>query len=169
MKKILFLDIDGVIAIPEPVKKCGLNHKRQLLLGKILKETNCDIVISSSWRKHTLEDTKQYFLDNGFIFTDKIIGVTIRAYHYIDTNEKIHLSIPRGVEIKQWLDTNIHSNNGKDFNRLKLGVDFTYCILDDDSDMLLEHRNNFIKTNGSNGLTQKDVDKTIAILNNNII
>lgn len=169
MKKILFLDIDGVLSIPDFNIGWELNISKQKLLGKIIEKTNCDIVLSSSWRKNTLEETKNYMTLKGFLFSDKIIGITIRAYHYIDTKEKIHLSIPRGVEIKQWLDTNIHSNNGKDFNRLKLGVDFTYCILDDDSDMLLEHRNNFIKTNGSNGLTQKDVDKTIVILNNNII
>jgi hypothetical protein len=53
----------------------------------------------------------------GFLFYDKIIGVTIRAYQYLDKTKKIHLSIPRGVEIMQWLDTNVHSDNGINFKR----------------------------------------------------
>ena len=39
------------------------------------------------------------------MYNDILIGVTIRAYHYIDQKSKIHLSIPRGVEIKQWQPT----------------------------------------------------------------
>lgn len=169
MKKILFLDIDGVLSIPDFNIGWELNISKQKLLGKILKETNCDIVLSSSWRKNTLEETKNYMTLKGFLFSDKIIGITIRAYHYIDTKEKIHLSIPRGVEIKQWLDTNIHSNNGKDYKFLESGIDYTYCIVDDDDDMLLEHQNNFIKTNSEKGLTQKNAIKIINILNNNTI
>lgn len=169
MKKILFLDIDGVLSIPDFNIGWELNISKQKLLGKIIEKTNCDIVLSSSWRKNTLEETKNYMTLKGFLFSDKIIGITIRAYHYIDKKEKIHLSIPRGVEIKQWLDTNIHSNNGKDYKFLESGIDYTYCIVDDDDDMLLEHQNNFIKTNSEKGLTQKNAIKIINILNNNTI
>lgn len=101
----------------------------------------------------------------GFRFCDKIIGVTIRAYHYLDPNKKIHLSIPRGVEIKQWIDTNVHSDNGKNWERKKIGVDYTYVILDDDSDMLLEQKDYFIRTCGDIGLTPSDVKTAIQILN----
>ena len=169
MKKILFLDIDGVLSIPDFNIGWELNISKQKLLGKIIEKTNCDIVLSSSWRKNTLEETKNYMTLKGFLFSDKIIGITIRAYHYIDKKEKIHLTIPRGVEIKQWLDTNIHSNNGKDYKFLEYGIDYTYCIVDDDDDMLLEHQNNFIKTNSEKGLTQKNAIKIINILNNNTI
>lgn len=166
MQKIIFLDIDGVLATPDYLKDgCwALNPEKQKLLGEILSWTEAKIVLSSSWRKHTLEDTKAYMKKEGFLFTDEIIGVTIRAYHYIEKG--IHLSIPRGVEIKQWIDTNIHSNNGKDWSRKKLRVDYNYLILDDDNDMLLEHKNNFIRTDGMIGLTSEDVVKSVAILNN---
>jgi DNA modification methylase len=50
----------------------------------ILKKTNAKIVLSSSWRKNTLEDTIKYMEKRGFRFCDKIVGVTIRAYHYIE-------------------------------------------------------------------------------------
>lgn len=103
--------------------------------------------------------------NEGFLFTDKLIGVTIRAYQWLERGTGIHLSIPRGVEIKQWIDTHIHSNNGKDWNKKILGKDYTYVILDDDTDMLLEHKNNFIKINGNTGLTNKHVKVAISILN----
>jgi len=168
MKKYIFLDIDGVIATPEYTNNgvwC-LNPEKQKLLKKIIDNTGAKIVLSSSWRYSSLERTKQHMKDEGFLFNDILIDVTIRAYHYLEKGTKIHLSIPRGVEIKQWIDANIHSDNGKNWNRKKLGVDFTYVILDDDTDMLLEHKDNFIKTNSTKGLTINGVNKAIEILNN---
>ena len=97
-----------------------------------------------------------------FLFSDKIIGITIRAYHYIQKG--IHLSIPRGVEIKQWIDTHIYSDNGKNWKRKRLGVDYNYVILDDDTDMLLEQKDHFIQCDGMIGLTNEQVDKAIEIL-----
>ena len=183
MKKYIFLDIDGVIATPETVigGMWALTPSRQQLLGRILKETGAKIVLSSSWRKNTLEDTIQYMKNKGFLFCDDVIGITIRAYDHIKRG--VHLSIPRGVEIKQWLDTHveypwyadrscqkdheIYDENGN-FKKLrgnKYGIDFSYVIIDDDGDMLLEHRNNFIKTNGMIGMTKRHANEAIKILN----
>lgn len=77
----------------------------------------------------------------------------------------IHLSIPRGVEIKQWIDTHIHSENGKNWNYKEIGSDFNYVILDDDSDMLLEQAEHFVKTDTLLGLSEDDVERAIKILN----
>lgn len=167
MIKIIFLDIDGVLATPEYLKDglWALHPEKQKLLGKLLINTDAKIVLSSSWRLSTLEETKKHMQAEGFLFIFKIIGVTIRAYQYLERGTGVHLSIPRGVEIKQWIDTNIHSDNGKNWNRKKLGIDFTYVILDDESDMLLEHKDNFVKTKGEIGLTEDDVNMAIEILN----
>jgi len=166
--KIIFLDIDGVLAVPNPLKKggvWGLSEEKQHLLGKILTQTDAKIVLSSSWRLHTLEKTREYMTSEGFMFSDKIIGITIRAYHYLQKGTGIHLSIPRGVEIKQWLDTNIHSNQGKDWSRKELNKDFTYVIIDDDGDMLLEQKDQFILTDSYAGLQDVHVDQAVKILN----
>jgi hypothetical protein len=167
MDKYIFLDIDGVIATPESIidGEWGLVESKQLLLKQILDKTNAKIVLSSSWRLHSLEETKAYMTEEGFMFSDLIVGVTIRAYQYIDTSTKIHLSIPRGVEIHQWIDTNVHSDNGKNFKRKKIGLDYQYVILDDDSDMLYVQRNNFILTDSTLGLTDVDCENAIKILN----
>lgn len=167
MQRIIFLDIDGVIATPEYLKdgQWALNPEKQKLLGEILAKTDAKIVLSSSWRCATLEKTKEHMDEEGFLFTDKLIGVTIRAYQFLERGTKIHLSIPRGVEIKQWIDTHIHSDNGKNWKRKKLGKDFTYVIIDDDNDMLLEHKENFVQTKSEIGLTDVDVSDAVKILN----
>ena len=167
MQKIIFLDIDGVLATPEYLKdgEWALNPVKQNILKSIIDETDAKIVLSSSWRLHTLEETKEFMLQEGFLFVDRIIGVTIRAYHYIDKSFKIHLSIPRGVEIQQWIDTHIHSDNGKNWERKKLGVDYQYVILDDDSDMLYTQRFNFIQTDSEIGLMMWEATKAVEILN----
>lgn len=167
MDKYIFLDIDGVIATPETVEEglWGLTTSKQQLLGKILDETGAKIVLSSSWRHNDLKSTIDYMSEKGFLFCDKLIGVTLRLYKYIDREQKIHLSIPRGLEIDQWIDTHIHSNNGKDWSRKEIGKDFTYVIIDDDADMLLEQKDYFIRTDGMVGLTDLDVTRAVGILN----
>ena len=168
MEKIIFLDMDGVLAIPSCLKDgmWALSGEKQKLLGKILDQTDAKIVLSSSWRYATLEKTKEHMESEGFLFNDKLIGVTIRAYHYLEKGTGIHLSIPRGVEIKQWIDTYIHSDNGKNWERKKVGKDFTYIILDDDRDMLLEQKAHFLNTNSEIGLSDDIVERAVAILNN---
>lgn len=165
MDKYIFLDIDGVIATPDRIVdgEWALVDTCQDNLGEILNKTNAYIVLSSSWRKNTLKNTIYYMSEMGFKYTDKIVGITIRSYKYLQKG--IHLSIPRGVEIKQWIDTNVHSDNGKNFIRKELGKDYNYVILDDHTDMLLEHRNNFIRTDSRKGLNEEDVIEAINILN----
>lgn len=165
---IIFLDVDGVVSTAK--SKYALDKEKVDLLGKIIDATDAKIVISSSWRMHTLEKTIEYLstIDEhrvpfAFPYCDRIIGITIRAYHYV--TQGIHLSIPRGVEIKQWIDTNIHSDNGKNWSRKSLGSDFNYVILDDDCDMLLEQKDNFVNTDSYLGLQDKDVELAIEILN----
>ena len=165
--KILFLDIDGVIS----TQKSGyaLDKDACDLLGKIIDATDAKIVITSSWRRNTVEYTKWKLTTIGdfvpfpFPYVDKIIGVTIRAYAYV--TQGVHLGIPRGVEIKQWIGTHIHSDNGQNWDWKEIGVDFNYVILDDDSDMLLEQAEHFVKTDTYLGLSEDDVERAIKILN----
>ena len=68
----------------------------------------------------------------------------------------------RGYEIKAWLNKNIDKVE-------------TYCIIDDDDDILEEQINNFVKTSGNfdhidcddigYGLTKVCADNVIKILN----
>ena len=47
----------------------------------------------------------------------------------------------------------------------KLGVDYQYVILDDDSDMLYTQRFNFIQTDSEIGLMMWEATKAVEILN----
>lgn len=169
MDKYIFLDIDGVLATPKSIEGVGgewkIEDEKQELLKHIIDSTGAKIVLSSSWRKWDLDTTKEFMKEEGFWFSDLIVGVTIRSYQYLDRTKKIHLSIPRGVEIKQWIDTHIHSNNGKDWDYKSVGKDYQYVILDDEVDMLYTQRNNFIHTSSNLGLTLQDSKDAIRILN----
>lgn len=163
--KILFLDFDGVITTLESGWR--LCPKKMELLGRILDETDAKIVISSSWRRNTLEETLEFIgggcvnaKDNPFPYCDEVIGITNRMYAFsyndpINSNGKRpNYLIPRGVEIDRWLKVN--SSN----------VD-SYVILDDDDDMLYCQRDNFVRTHMYNGLSEQDVELAIKILNKN--
>lgn len=182
IERYIFLDIDGVIATPKTLEDgmWGLTPEKQDLLGIILEKTKAKIVLSSSWRKYTLEGTIEYMKELGFHYHDKIIGITIRGYQYIERG--IHLSIPRGTEIKQWLDIHViypwfgYPERNEEFkiynedgsfemmHSNKLGVDFTYVILDDDSDMLYDQSRHFINCDSMEGLTLDQANEAIKIL-----
>lgn len=161
---VIFLDFDGVIT----TLKSGwaIDKEKIELLGKIIDATNAKIVVSSSWRKDTVEQTIKDLNggkdcngnDKAFPFCDRIIGVTARigGFRYNDdvseNGRKPLVEIPRGVEIQDWLD-----NTDYDIN--------SYVILDDDSDMLYCQKNNFVKTDTYLGLNENNVNEVIKILN----
>lgn len=167
MDKYIFLDFDGVITTKK--SRYALDPKKCELIQKIVDATGAKIVITSSWRLNTLEATIEMLktVDGDQIsfivsWINDIIGITIRAYQYVPG---IYFDIPRGVMIKQWINTHIHSNNGKNFDYKKVGIDFQYVILDDDSDMLYEHSKHFIKTDTYKGISLTQAKKAIKILN----
>jgi hypothetical protein len=168
MDKYIFLDIDGVIATPESLTEdriWGLVDSKQDLLGNILEKTDAKLVISSSWRKHNVEETVIKLTNANFRFGGKIVGVTIRGYNHIEKG--FSMSIPRGVEIKHWIDNHIcRENSTGAFVRKRVGIDYIYVILDDDNDMLLTQHPYFIHTHPTEGLSQSDAERAIKILNN---
>ena len=168
MQKIIFLDFDGVITTT--ASRYALDRYKCDLLQQIIDRTGAKIVVSSSWREDSAEETIAELRNVPTCFkkfvpswVEEIAGVTIRAYRYI--REGVHLGIPRGVEIKQWIDTHLHRDEEGKYERKIVGVDFQYVILDDDSDMLLEQADHFIHTDGYLGLSQADAIRAVCILN----
>lgn len=146
-EKLLFLDFDGVIT----TYKSGwtFDEEKLKLLDIILQETQCQIVISSSWRSSTLEETLEslHFLP----FIDKVVGVTPRLE--LPTKQgDWEFDVPfRGLEVDAYLNS--------------LGKKVNYVILDDDSDFLWTQREHFVRTNSYGGLTMDNVREAINILN----
>lgn len=146
MRKILFLDIDGVVNYKETFTKgehFPLDKYCAFLVGKIQLDTSCDVVLSSSWR-HLPEAVEE---------------VKKRVVPIIDITDGCCSGI-RGAEIHSWLQKNL-----KGFSSTYQG-DFRVAILDDDSDMLLWQEPHFFQTSFFNGgLTKEIADRVIAHLN----
>ena len=148
---LLFLDIDGVLnswefaeRIREKTEcevgdefydeKNSFDPQAVERLNRILEETDCEVVLSSTWRLyHKLWEIKNWLIMNGMKpeFGIRFIGVTPELYTV------------RGSEIQEWL----YKNNAND--RI-------FAIVDDDSDM--EHLiDKLVQTDCKIGLQDHDV------------
>lgn len=163
--KVIFLDIDGVLNSIESFEKTKKQYPNSEIrydnphpdhiqwLNKIVDETGAKVVISSTWRSE--------FSTMGFWrfltlcgFRGEVIGKTPQLDTY------------RGTEIKCWLVA--HQSKTKRFAdsqwyRHKEEVD-SFVIIDDDSDME-DMIDRLVKVDGRIGLTEKEADEAINMLN----
>lgn len=105
-------------------------------LNKIFKETGCKLIVSSSWRFDS--DLKELF---------KMVGISNEIFGITGISQTRY----RGFEIQNYLDAQKNV--------------LSYCILDDNCDMLPTQLDNFIQTDFRVGLTEDNVNKAIKILN----
>ena len=147
--KIIFLDIDGVIASLDHIRiaslleegnpdKYGYAFDPRCVknLQYIIKQTNAKLIISSSWKSMGKEALLTMWKMREL--PGEIIGTTPDL-----------LRGSRGMEIQVWIDIN----------------DVTkFVIIDDDIDMLDSQLPYFVKTNPIVGLTVEDSIKVITIL-----
>lgn len=176
-EKIIFLDIDGVLNVevyltifwdickrinlsrPEAASLrmdamrddygnlfCPLASRR---LAWIIELTGAKIVISSTWRMNGLSEMQAMWKHRGL--AGEVIDIT--PIHMAKrTNDMPFLErLERGNEIKEWLSEHPEVKS--------------YVIFDDDNDMLPEQLENFIRTDEAYGITLKDAEKAIQILN----
>ena len=164
MKRIIFLDIDGVLNTKwwytqmnrnTPKDKYGyaFDPKAVANLKRIVEETGADIVISSSWKSFGFSELEEMWTDRGL--PGKLIGITPNSVSDellleadIDSIELFHI---RGEEIKEWL-----TKHGKQVSH--------YAIIDDMDNMLPEQQPHFVHTNPEVGITKEDAEKAIEIL-----
>ena len=150
MKKILFLDIDGVLNNEEWFRGCvqrGVYDPLNPELVQKLNKLDCEVVISSSWG-----------CDNGQTWKKlRRKGFNLKVIGYTEHHEMGSDWIVRGNSIKKWL----HDNMGLS--------DYQYAILDDDGDMLLEQKDHFVKIDFFTGLTDQDVENVKGILESDIV
>ena len=142
---VLFLDVDGVL------NRCGksaVKLEAALLanLVRIVEETDCRIVLSSTWRlmDRAMKDLKFAFDDLGLILD----GATPDLARVMENG--IWLAKDRGHEIQAWMDDHFTPER--------------FCILDDNTDMahLLPK---LIKTHSFEGLTDAITERVIDALN----
>lgn len=145
--KILFLDIDGVLAGYDWFVKREhggdfIDPEKVALINCI----DCEIVISSSWGEDGGR-TERNLRDKGLKLP--IIGYT---EHYEIGRDWI----VRGNSIQKWLQDNMKDS------------DYQYAIVDDNADMLLSQKDHLVQTNEECGLTIDDVEKICKILSSDI-
>ena len=140
-RRLLFLDIDGVLVNRESVRLPRISKGAVscvAALNRITDETGAEIVISSSWRlDFSVYELREMLRAWGV--TGQVSGVTCRT-----------TGASRGREIQEWLRAN--------------GPVSSVVIIDDDSDMdsLLSC---LVRTDSETGLTLEDAEEAIALLN----
>ena len=166
--KIVFLDIDGVVAIFPTFQKSWnyarkyknsrklskfkrdekqISRKVVKQLNKLVMATGCKFVISSSWRYGTTQKKfKRLFRHKKFI--GEIIGETPHILMNYETNSE------RAEEIKFWM-----KGNKNDIE--------SFIIIDDDSfDIIPVFPANYIQTEIDKGFQGEEMlQKAIEILN----
>ena len=132
--KVLFLDIDGVLNTHKSVGRYGIDFIDYILLKlirRIVNETDCKIILSSSWR---LDPKDRSIVDREFA-TEQLVIHDVTPY----------LSrLMRKDEINQYLANNSVSK---------------FAIIDDDKDADVGH--SFFHTDCNVGLTAKMADAII--------
>lgn len=142
--KVLFLDIDGVVNnkdtyTKDPKCHFPLDAYMAFLVGRIQMSTDCNVVLSSSWRHHP---------ESVVEIEKRIVKLFDKTGEYpYDTNER------RGCEIQQWLDA--HPEVTK------------YAILDDTDEFLPDQQKNYFKTTFLEGLTTDIAEAVIRHLKGN--
>ena len=176
--KIIFLDIDGVLNnAKSDISELFIIEKELLrILKKVIIVTNAVLVLSSTWRY--TEETRTKVIN--FLKSEHIPS-------FISCTP--NLGINRTDEIICWLQDNTDFNEGQlqdavietrtstgeadlphSLYTLKYQMHVTHWIAIDDMDLTEEGNvvhivNRFIHVNKKVGLTEKDADLAIALLN----
>ena len=153
-RRIVFLDIDGCVNSEQYYVKtkgrAGDFDPEAIELLNQLEIIGAEVVVSSTWGEDGVEQLKNVGLKL------PILGTTKKLHYQFDW-------ACRGNEIDYWLTQNF-GGMGTCFGSKYQDQDYEYVIFDDDMDMLLGQKDNFIQIDRQTGITQADIDKAIKIL-----
>lgn len=165
MRKLIFLDIDGVLNTRDWHSRMTKDTPRDEFgwvfdpvavenLGHIIKETGAAIVISSSWKFLGMAKLREMWKIRNLPGTLlDITPNTVSDEVLLNANlDEMELGVCRGNEIKEWLSR----HKGEVSN---------YVIIDDFDDLLPEQENHVVLTDSLIGITEWDAEKAIRILN----
>lgn len=152
---LLFLDIDGVLNSSDWAVRTeqrgllGLDPEAVARLQRVVDETGCSIILSSTWRLlHSLSEMRGLLIEAGMRspvpLRDRTPDLTTKTH----TGSQILKAVGRGMEVNAWLDN--------------IGFEGRYCCIDDDSDFLPGQP--LVKTTFQSGMLDSHADQCIAIL-----
>lgn len=153
---ILFLDVDGVLNSHAYVRRggslsCrsdGIDPEAVKHLQRIIDETKCTIVLSSTWRTiYSLKVMREKLRAKGLRSAWRLKYKTPDLARRADASV-IYQGRCRGEEVKHWLTARRYRG--------------PYVCVDDDSDFLPDQP--LVKTTFDSGLTSEHADRCIAIL-----
>ena len=161
MRKIIFLDIDGVLSPrwwnsdkQSDNYGCLFDAKAVANFAKIIEKTDAEIVVSSSWKLMGFQALQDMWKDRKL--PGKIIDITPDYMSdellMKEDSTNVDYLFERGSEIQGWLLL-----HGDDVSR--------YAIIDDMDDILPEQQSHFVQTDPEVGITNDDVKKVVHLLN----
>ena len=161
MRKVIFLDIDGVLSPRwwDSNKQsdnygCLFDAKAVANFAKIIEITDAEIVVSSSWKLMGLQALQDMWKNRKL--PGEIIDITPDYMSdellMKEDSANVDYLFERGSEIQGWLLL-----HGDDVSR--------YVIIDDMDDILPEQQSHFVQTDPEVGITYDDVKKVIHLLN----
>lgn len=157
--RVLFLDIDGVLNghdYSDEAKSCNIRRECVFRLNRVVKETGCKIVISSSWRymvhggQMTLTGFWYMLRTHGLVGhgPSLIIGVT-RKDRDIEKDE-------RGEQIRAFIGDWNKRNPGNTISQ--------YAAIDDCDIGITKAKVPLVLTDGSKGMSDSDAERLIFLL-----
>ena len=169
MGKYLFLDFDGVLSTSryakllrnegiDPFDEFGAMFDPETIvnLKSIVEQTNCMIVLSTSWRNEGLLRMRSLWKDRNlpgeiFSMTPILLSTT-----YQDSQNGEMFCIPelnaKALEINAWLQQ--YASNS-----------FNYVIIDDENVFFQSQQEHLVLTDEYEGLTIDKANRAIRILN----
>jgi len=162
MSKLIFMDVDGVLNDHErvpfsemPANYTSITQRCVANFNRIILACEAVVVLSSSWRYLILNEHMSIHGFQTLLTSHGVRGHLIshtRADAKLDNDDYE----PRWMQIRDWLKEPLNHKGQK------VSID-RYCIIDDDPDAFGGRPG--VQTNGAVGLTEKDADEAIAILN----
>jgi hypothetical protein len=155
--KVLFLDIDGVLNghdWDDEAKSCNIRRECVKHLNRVVSETGCRIVVSSSWRymvhggQMTLTGFWYMLRTHGLTGhgSQVIIDVTRKDDEPVNPDDLFE----RGRQVGEWLSEH-------------QGIE-AFVAVDDEDLGFSEYDIQAVITDGAVGLTDADADRLIAML-----
>lgn len=165
MRRLIFLDIDGVLNSEEFMRyrwrrgDLQLDRRAISRLNRLVQESGAGIVISSWWRmRYSIPELQHILHEYGMDSDIRLAGFTPLLPDVVQEKASGIIRVPasRGAEIQQWLDV---AAGSPQFPVRPEGI----VILDDNDDM--EHlRPRLVHVNARVGLMDSDIRTALWIL-----